>query len=156
MEEQYITHAEILVNAPKEKVWEALVRPDRVKRWLHGTEVSTDWKPGSAITYKGEWKGRAYEDKGKVIEAKRGERLMTTFWSSLAGLPDRPENYKRVIYSLQGPEGGPVRLILTQDNNKSPEEASANGENWKGALARLKDSVEEDIQAPILGSGLGL
>jgi hypothetical protein len=42
---------------------------------MFGSEVTTDWKPGSPITWKGEFEGRAYEDKGEVIAVEPGRRL---------------------------------------------------------------------------------
>jgi uncharacterized protein YndB with AHSA1/START domain len=49
-----------------------------------------------------------YEDQGKVLEVEPGKRLVSTFWSSLSGLHDTPENYKTVRYELFG-EGESTR-----------------------------------------------
>ena len=86
-----IAKATATINAPASKVWDALTKPDQIKQYLFGTDVTTDWKVGSPITYKGEWKGKAYEDKGKVLKVEPGKRLVSTFWSSLAGLPLLPK-----------------------------------------------------------------
>src|SRR6476661_3907644 len=111
-----ITKVTTTINAPASKVWDALTKPDQIKQYMFGTQVTTDWKVGSPITYKGEWKGKPYEDKGKVLEIEPRKRLVSTFWSALAGLPDKPENYKTVHYELS-PEDGGTRLTITQDNN---------------------------------------
>jgi uncharacterized protein YndB with AHSA1/START domain len=97
MSETFIATAKTTINAPTAKVWEALVTPQLIKKYLFGTEVTTDWRVGSPITYKGVWEGKAYEDKGKVLQIDPGKLLVSTFWSSMAGLPDVPENYKTVI-----------------------------------------------------------
>ena len=67
------------INAPPSKVWDALTKPALIKRYLFGTEVTTDWKVGSPITYRGEWQGKTYEDKGKILEIEPGKRLASTF-----------------------------------------------------------------------------
>jgi len=136
-----IAKATTTINAPASKVWDALTKPEQIKQYMFGTQVTTDWHVGSPITYKGEWKGKAYEDKGKVLEIEPRKRLVSTFWSSLAGLPDTPENYKTVSYEL-APEGDRTRLTITQDNNASNEEANEAEKNWRVVLDGIKQLVE--------------
>jgi uncharacterized protein YndB with AHSA1/START domain len=136
-----IAKATTTINAPAAKVWDALTKPEQIKQYMFGTQVTTDWRVGSPITYKGEWKGKAYEDKGKVLEIEPRKRLVSTFWSSLAGLPDTPENYKTVSYEL-APEGDRTKLTITQDNNASKEEASEAEQNWRMVLDGIKQLVE--------------
>ena len=133
--------ATIRVNAPTSKVWDALTKPNLIKQYLFGTEVTTDWQVGSPITYKGIWEGKAYEDKGRVLQLEPGKLLVSTFWSSLSGLPDIPENYKTVRYELST-EGDGTRLTITQDNNGSQEEANHSEQNWKMVLDGMKKLLE--------------
>jgi uncharacterized protein YndB with AHSA1/START domain len=133
--------ATILINAPRSKVWDALTKPDLIKQYLFGTSVTTDWQVGSPIIYSGKWEGKPYQDKGKVVQIEPGRLLVSTFWSSLAGQPDIPENYKTVRYELIK-EGRAIRLTVTQDNNASSEEASHSSENWKMVLEGIKKLVE--------------
>ena len=133
--------ATTVINAPASKVWEALTQPEQIKQYLFGTQVTTDWHVGSPITYKGEWKGKAYEDKGKVLEVEPRKRLVSTFWSALAGLPDTPENYKTVRYEL-APEGDRTKLTITQDNNATQEEATEAEKNWRMVLDGIKKLLE--------------
>ena len=141
MSETFIATAKTTINAPTAKVWEALVTPQLIKKYLFGTEVTTDWQVGSPITYKGVWEGKAYEDKGKVLQVDPGKLLVSTFWSSMAGLPDVPENYKTVCYELFAEDTGTV-LTITQDNNDSQDEANNSSQNWKAVLAEMKKMIE--------------
>jgi uncharacterized protein YndB with AHSA1/START domain len=132
----------VTIDASVEKVWEALTDPAKIKQYLHGTEMSTDWKVGSPITWRGEWQGRAYEDKGKVLAVEPGKLLRCTHWSPMGGSEDRPENYHTVTYELSA-ENGKTSLKLTQDNNATQEEAdkmAAN--NWAPVLQGLKTTAE--------------
>src|SRR5258708_16104425 len=131
----------ITIRASATRVWEALTKPELIKQYLFGTNVKSDWKVGSSITYSGTWEGKAYEDKGKVLQIEPGKLLVSTFWSSLAGLPDVPENYKTVRYELS-PAGSGTRLTITQDNNATQEEANHSGQNWKMVLDGLKKLLE--------------
>jgi uncharacterized protein YndB with AHSA1/START domain len=96
MEKSFLAKVVININASVSQVWDALTKPDLIQQYLFGTDVTTDWKVGSPITYKGIWEGKAYEDKGKVLQIETGKLLVSTFWSSLSGLPDIPENYQAV------------------------------------------------------------
>lgn len=73
---------EITLNAPATKVWQALTDPLIIKKYLFVTRVETDWQPGRAISFKGEYNGQLYEDKGTVLEVVAGKKLMYTYWST--------------------------------------------------------------------------
>jgi uncharacterized protein YndB with AHSA1/START domain len=137
----------VTIHASRDKVWNALTDPKEVKQYLHGTQMSTDWKEGSPITWRGEWKGRAYEDKGTVLGVEPQKRLKYTHWSPMGGSEDKPENYHTVTYELAGDDGH-ITLTLIQDNNASQEEADkmAN-ENWGPVLDGLKATVEKQDPA---------
>jgi uncharacterized protein YndB with AHSA1/START domain len=141
MNKTFTSKSTIAINAPASKVWDALTKPELIKQYLFGTEVTTDWRVGSPITYKGEWEGKTYEDKGKVLQIEKGKLLVSTFWSSLSALADIPENYKTVRYELSADNKG-TRLTITQDNNNSQEEADHSGQNWKMVLEGIKKLIE--------------
>lgn len=141
MNKTFTSKSAIAINAPTSKVWDALTKPELIKQYLFGTEVTTDWQVGSPIIYKGEWEGKAYEDKGKVLQIEKEKLLVSTFWSSLSALADIPENYKTVRYELSADDKG-TRLTITQDNNNSQEEADHSRQNWKMVLEGIKKLVE--------------
>jgi len=141
MKNTFIAKATIRINAPRSKVWEALTLPDLIKQYLFGTEVTTDWKAGSRITYKGIWEGKPYEDKGKILQVEPEKLLVSTFWSALSGLPDVPENYNTIRYELS-PEDGGTRLSIIQDNNATQQDADHSAQNWQMVLDGLKKLLE--------------
>ena len=141
MNETFLAKAAIAINAPASRVWDALTKPDLIKQYLFGTKVTTDWRAGSPITYEGTWEGKAYKDKGKVLQVEPGKLLVSTFWSSLSGLPDIPESYQTVHYELAA-EGSRTRLTVTQENNATQEDASHSEQNWKIVLDGIKKLLE--------------
>jgi uncharacterized protein YndB with AHSA1/START domain len=42
----------VVVDAPRAKVWDALTNPAKVKQYLHGTDMATDWMVGSPIIWR--------------------------------------------------------------------------------------------------------
>ena len=129
------------INASVEDVWKALTTPAIIKQYLFGTETTTDWKLGSPIRFKGSWEGKEYEDKGTILEVQPKKLLRYTYWSSMAGKPDVPENYATVSYELNHKSGVTV-LTIVQDNNASPESKEHSEKNWGTVLSSLKKIVE--------------
>ena len=136
-----IARSSITIHAPGDRVWDALVNPAAIKQYMFGTDVKSDWKKGSPIRWKGEWQGKAYEDKGVIREIEPGRALQYTHFSPLGGLPDKPENYHTVTIQLS-PEGNRTRLSLTQDNNPTEETRAHMEKNWGMVLEGLKKLVE--------------
>jgi uncharacterized protein YndB with AHSA1/START domain len=140
----YEASTSVEIQAGAEQVWQALVDPDLVKLYLHGTTLETDWTVGGPVVWRGEWQGKPYEDKGEVLAIDPPRRLAVTHWSPLTGDPDVPENYHHVTYELEPLDAGRTRVTLTQGNSPSREAAEAMIENgWRPVLQTLKQVVEE-------------
>jgi uncharacterized protein YndB with AHSA1/START domain len=142
MDKNLVARASISINAPREKVWNALVNPEAIKQYMFGTQVVSDWREGSAIVWKGEWQGKPYEDKGVVLQIKPGRSIQYSHFSPLSGLADKAENYHKVTIDLSTVEYQ-TRVSLTQDKNASEEERAHSEENWEMMLAALKKYLEE-------------
>jgi uncharacterized protein YndB with AHSA1/START domain len=142
MKNNILAKSEIKINAPAVIVWKALTDPAMIKQYLFGTEVITDWKEGSPITYRGVWQGKSYVDKGKIVKIFPEKLLETTYWSGMSNLPDIPENYKNVIYTITS-EGASTRLAITQDGNVSEAEREHSENNWTNVLSSLKMICEK-------------
>jgi len=142
MSKSFNAKSTIQINAPASKVWEALVNPKLIKQYLFGTDVTTDWKVGSPITYKGVWEGKPYEDKGRILQIEPEALLVSTFWSAFSGLPDSPESYQTIRYELKPNGETKTTVTVTQDNNKSEEDAARAEQNWAMTLESMKKVVE--------------
>lgn len=143
MAENLIAKASIDIKATPAEVWHALTDPAMIKQYLFGTTVECDWKEGSAITYRGEWQGKAYEDKGTIMKIEPEHLLETTYWSSLGGKEDKPENYNLVRYELE-PVAEGTKLTITQDNNATEEARAHSEQNWNMVLQTIKKLLESE------------
>jgi uncharacterized protein YndB with AHSA1/START domain len=141
MNNKYVAKATTTINAPVSKVWQALVNPEIIKQYLFNTDVISDWKVGSPIIYRGEWEGKPFEDKGEILEMEPEKLLKSTHWSPLSGVPDSPENYHTVTYTLSD-QGESTEVTITQDNNASEEEKAHSEKNWQTVLKGMKDLLE--------------
>lgn len=136
-----VAKASTEIAAPAERVWKALTDPAAIKQYYFGTDLKTTWKVGSPITFKGEWEGRPYEDKGVVKTFDAPRTLAYSHFSPLAGKPDKPENYHNIVVTL-APSGKRTRVTLEQDNNATEDERAHSAKNWEMMLGGLKKFVE--------------
>jgi uncharacterized protein YndB with AHSA1/START domain len=136
-----IAKASEVVEAPVQNVWDALVDPKAIKEYMFGTTVTSDWRKGSPIAWKGEYQGKAYEDKGVILEMEPGRTLKYSHFSPLSGQPDEPENYHNVTIELIE-EDHATRVSLSQDNNPDEEAREHSAKNWETMLTGLKKYVE--------------
>jgi uncharacterized protein YndB with AHSA1/START domain len=143
MKNTLIAETSISVNATPAQVWDVLTTPELIKRYLMGTDVSTDWKEGSTITYSGEYEGKKYHDKGIIMKIEPEKILQSTYLSSMSGKEDKPENYNLVTYKIALRDNKTI-LTLSQDNISTEKEKEHSIENWKMVLGKLKQVVESE------------
>ena len=132
----------ININAPISKVWDALTKPEIIKQYFFNTETKTDWKVGSPIRFTGVWEGKAYEDKGTILDMVPNKLIKYSYWRSMSGMEDKPENYVDITYKLSG-EDNNVDLAITQENIPDKKMKEHSEENWKKVMNGLKKLVEK-------------
>ena len=140
-EQNLIARASVTIDATIGNVWDALVTPEAIKQYMFGTTVVTDWREGSPISWKGEWEGKPYEDKGTILQLKPGRSLQYSHFSPRSGLADTQENYHIVTIELSD-EGDQTRVSLAQDNNATAEAREHSERNWQMMLTALKKFLE--------------
>lgn len=133
----------VFINAPARKVWESITTPALIREWLSDTpiEVESKWEEGGEMIFRGKWHSRSYEDKGTILSYLPGQTLKYTFWSHLSQLPDVPENYSVIEFSLKPLENG-TELTLTQSNFILDTIYRHSNYYWTLTLDRLKKSIE--------------
>jgi uncharacterized protein YndB with AHSA1/START domain len=142
MANKLVSKSSITINAPINKVWQALTDPAMIKEYLFGTTTITDWKKGSPISYEGEWEGKKYKDKGAIIDIVPEKLLHTTYWSSMGGKEDKPENYNNVIYELE-PRNAQTIITISQDNIENEAQLEHMKQNWSIVLEGMKKLLEK-------------
>ncbi len=104
-----------MIAASAPDIWTALTTPATLKQFFFGADVVTDWKVGSPIRMKGEFKGETYEDKGDIVTFDPPRQLSFSHWSAMSGQVDTPANYHLVTFDLV-PEGAGTKVTLSQAN----------------------------------------
>jgi uncharacterized protein YndB with AHSA1/START domain len=143
MSENLAAEADITIKGSVSQVWDALVNPDKIKRYMLGATVVSDWQVGSPIVWRGEWKGKPFEDKGRILEIQQCRRLRYSHFSPLSGAPDRPESYHTVTIQVDALDGS-VHVELSQDGNPTEKARDESRRNWSAMLDGLKKTVEAE------------
>jgi len=142
MEKKFIAKASIEIGADLAGVWKGLTDPYSVRQYFFGTELHSTWKKGSPISFRGVWEGKAYEDKGTILEIEAPNYLKYNYWSSFSGQPDLPENYAVVTYALKS-KGTLTELSVTQDSIATEEAKKHSEQNWLMVFDGLKKLLEK-------------
>ena len=136
----------IRLNASLNTVWEALTQPELMKSWMSDSEIEivTTWEVGSPIiinadevSYK-----TAFTNTGVVVQFVKDRVLEYSHLSSLSRLPDLPENYTLIKFTLQ-PEEDHILLELDLGNFPTESHYKHIDFYWAVTLEVLKRFVEE-------------
>ncbi len=133
----------ITIQAPPVDVWLALIDPEMIKQYFFGVIAHGEWREGNVITYEGEWQGKQYSGKGKVLQIKPLKLLRHTYWSDLSGHKDQPQNYHIITYELND-IGGETELILTEENLANNEMMEQSSKLWDMVFDNLINLVENE------------
>ncbi|MEN7547611.1 SRPBCC domain-containing protein [Rapidithrix thailandica] len=136
-----IIKKEILFNASKAKVWEVLTSAEKIKEYMFGTTVISDWKADTPILFTGTWEGKPYEDKGTIRKFEPEKLLQYDYWSNFSGIADIPENYILLTFRLSE-QNGATKMIFTQENSATQTMYEHSLENWEAVFNKMKALLE--------------
>jgi uncharacterized protein YndB with AHSA1/START domain len=129
------------IQAPVDKVWEALTIPTLMKQWMteSSIDIITSWEKGSPFIIEGNLHGIVFQNKGVVLEYEPMHRLAYSHLSSISALPDELENYTVIDFTLTH------GTILTIEINNFPTDAIYHhmAFYWNVAPEVLKKFVEQ-------------
>jgi uncharacterized protein YndB with AHSA1/START domain len=130
----------IVIDAPIERVFKALVDPAALNRWI-ASAAEVEPRVGGRYSY-----GWTYEHGGRsiaggptrILDLVPNERLVTD-WPDWRGDPTRPST--RVAWLLE-PLGGRTRVTVVHGGFARAADVSDYPFGWPGFLSQLKTHVE--------------
>jgi uncharacterized protein YndB with AHSA1/START domain len=130
---------ELVVEAPLERVWRAIIEADELVRWFPDKIAEVDPRPGGAIRI--EWQDGEFDD-GSIVVVEEPSRFAFR-WHG-AGF-DSPET--RVEFTLEAVEGRTRVVVVESGFSRVPEEKRAtawqdNDGGWAKELGELKAFLE--------------
>ena len=138
--------SETIIAASPAQVWDALVNPTKVKQYMYGSEIVSDWQVGKPI----EWyipsdKGPQLVVKGTITDIEAERTLANTLLPITPTVPDEPKNYIQVRYTLVPVNEG-TRLQIVQDGFEGIADEEKRYQDtltgWAQVLPNLKAVAE--------------
>lgn len=132
----------IVIDAPLEAVWQALLDPETLNRWI-ASAAEVDPRPGGRYAF-----GWQYDLDGRqviggpttILDMVPLERLVLD-WPDWRGDPAVP---KQTITWTLAPEAGRTRVTLVHGGFSRPADVSDYPFGWGWFLGRLREAVEGD------------
>ena len=131
----------VYIKAEPEVIWEALTTPEFTRRYFHTTDIKSDWKQGSVVTYFNQDGSVAVE--GEVLTSNPPLELSIT-WHVHYNEVAMKEEPSKVTFLLEQVEDA-TKLTLTHEN--FPENSVVFpqiSQGWIAILCNLKTLLETD------------
>ncbi len=143
MNQDLIQAHSIEINTPLATVWKALITPEIIAKYLHGTETITDWKVGSKVTFQGEYEGKSYRDGGIIKEFILNKKISYTYWTGFSGLEDKSENYSLITYEVEPISADKTKFTWTTKGFSGEKEFEGSKSSMPKFLENIKSIVEK-------------
>lgn len=145
----------VYINAPAQKVWDAITDPDWNGRYAFHASAQYDLKPGGLYVVHATEEMQSFGAPdplidGEVLESDPPNRLVQT-WRAFFTPETAAEGFTRLTWELDEERPGLTRLTLTHDVENAPNVAAATtgnaklhegGGGWAWILSDLKTFVE--------------
>ena len=136
---------EILIEAPRERVWDVLTNPEHVAKWF-GDAAEIDLQPGGKAAFG--WAGHGTYK--AVVERVEPPEFFSYRWARKTGTAPAAGEATLVEFNLSAHENGTLLRVVETGfaslNVTEEEQAKASEENtegWKSELAELKQYAEQ-------------
>jgi uncharacterized protein YndB with AHSA1/START domain len=136
MNNEKFVYVSYIATTP-EKIWQALIQGDLTRQWW-GSEMVSDWEPGSSWQHIADDGKRTVEHIGTVIESITNQRLVFT-WVGPENAADK-RNHSKVSIDL-ATVGEKQRLTVTHEE-LTPEVLRGISYGWPLVLSSLKSFLE--------------
>jgi uncharacterized protein YndB with AHSA1/START domain len=150
MAETFVARVSLTIDAPRAKVWDALIDPEKIKQYILASDVVSQWREGSSIVWKSEFNGKPFEINGTILRLEP-QRLLEFDQSRpifRASQVVRPSNYHRVTIELSD-DGVQTRLSLIERGNATERERAHSQGGWQLALGNMKALLEGTSVVPM-------
>jgi uncharacterized protein YndB with AHSA1/START domain len=141
---EHIVKKSITIKAQPSEVWDALTNSEKTKKYFFNSEVFSDWKEGSSITFKGKiLLIKKFEMTGKIVAIEPYKLLKYT----LANGSDKTSASFSTITDQLTFANGETTVSITDDvgQGKGAEKRFKHSEKgWDKILKGLKKTVEEN------------
>jgi uncharacterized protein YndB with AHSA1/START domain len=137
---------EIIIRAPRERVWEAITTSEFTSRYYYGCTIETDLSVGSPFTYHMPDSSPIVE--GEVVSSEPPNRLVHTYHSLWP--PMNEDAPTRVTWELESMPEGVTKVTVVHDDfrGETATYKGLQGGGWTWILSNMKTLLETGEPMP--------
>lgn len=134
------------IKSPSAVVWQLITNPQFMGKWLSDDKihVESNWKNGSPIIFSGMMHGIYLYNKGIILQFTPLICFKYNYFSNLSNLPDVPENYTKICFTLNE-NNAEVILELEISEINSYVDYKHLEMYWKPTLNIIKKFAESEL-----------
>jgi uncharacterized protein YndB with AHSA1/START domain len=133
------------LHAPRDRVFDAWVNPELLRRWWAAQPdwtspaAEVDLRPGGRyrLSMQDPGSGAVHSVIGEYLEVERPSRLVYT-WSWEGDPPEMEGSAETLVTVDFHDEGGSTRVVLTHDGFATDRARDLHAEGWTGCLGNLE------------------
>ena len=130
-----IAHATATIDAPRDKVWAALVDPVAMTRYLPVSDVRSSWSEGASISWRGELGAKVIDVAGVISRFEPGRALAYRYVDSLF-------RHERHVTIELSDAGSGTLVAVTEAGQRNERERAHQDGAWRLVLANLRSLLE--------------
>ncbi|HSJ66396.1 MAG TPA: SRPBCC domain-containing protein [Anditalea sp.] len=142
MDNNLIATRSIEIFAHLDKVWDALINPDKMKTYFFASEVKADWKEDGELLLQVNKEGGSREEKGKVLEYKPKESIKYKYWRDYKN--QKEENHTITSYQLEQVTDASVKLTWSEEGFADEDQKQRKEDELPQILNQIKLIVEKE------------
>jgi len=137
----------VQIKTTPEKVWDALINPVKVEKYMFGSKVQSKWRPGYPVEFYMIKEGKEIlVVKGDVVKINPPYYLEHTLFPVGGEIEDIRENYLTVIYHIEA-SGDKSTITITQRDFSKVAQGEQRYQDtikgWEVVLPKLIEVAEE-------------
>lgn len=134
------------IKSPSAVVWQLITNPQFMGKWLSDDKihVESNWKNGSPIIFSGMMHGIYLYNKGIILQFTPLIFFKYNYISNLSNLPDVPENYTKICFTLNESNAGVILELEISEINSYVDYKHLEM-YWKPTLNIIKKFAESEL-----------
>lgn len=141
MQSLYEAESSLFFPLSPDVAWDALTDPTKVRQYMFGAEVESSGVVGGPISYRYEWGGNVFFDRGTITALEPPRLLAMTVARETDSGHAVPDGHNTLAFEVR-PEAGGCRVFVRQGNNPTQELADRSKQNWDIVLGQLGDFLK--------------
>jgi len=137
---------QIIINAPQERVWDAITKSEFTSRYYYGSTLETDLTVGSPFTY--HMANGAPIVEGEVVASEPPNRLTHTYHSLWP--PMNEDAPTKVTWELESMSDGVTKVTVVHEDfqGETPTYQGLQQGGWTWILSNMKTLLETGEPMP--------